>query len=114
MYLSRRYNEGCQRIYDFNKEDGTQGADDFTQLLWNGTKKFGIGFAMVDNDGSKCSYVVARYRPTGNVVGEFRDNIAVARDKRNCVNPATVGLLATTESAVGVAENISVWEPKGQ
>lgn len=78
-------------MYDYNREDGTQGADDFTQLLWKGTKKFGIGLASTKKGNSTCTYVVARYRPTGNVAGAFRDNVALALDRRTCTNPATVG-----------------------
>ena len=114
FYTSSRYNEGCQRIYDYDREDGTQGADDFTQMLWKGTKKFGIGFSMVDNEGVQCTYVVARYRPTGNVVGAFRDNVAVARDKKRCINPASIGLFTAVEDSLNDAGIPSDLPPKGQ
>ena len=82
-------------------------------MLWKGTKKFGIGFSSVDNDGSKCTYVVARYRPTGNVAGVFRDNVAVASDKRSCTDPSKISLHSAMESAESGAENPDDLDPRG-
>ena len=101
-------------MYDFEKEDGAQGADDFTQLLWKGTKKFGIGFASAKNEDITCTYVVARYRPTGNVAGAFRDNVELALDKRTCVNPSLVSLYdAKIDAANDIGEVVEA-QPKGQ
>ena len=83
-------------------------------MLWKGTKKLGIGFSMVNNEGTTCTYVVARYRPTGNVVGEFRDNVAVSRDKKSCINPAKISLFTAVEDAVNDIATPSDLQPRGQ
>lgn len=60
------YNE--IKDYDFNRNDAKKGKEfkdigHFTQLVWNGTKKLGIGIAKV----AKGTYVVALYDPHGNI-----------------------------------------------
>ena len=108
-YFIYRYKEGCERFYDFNKEDGSQGADDFTQIIWKGTKRFGIGFANVENGDKVCSYIVARYKPTGNVVGAFRDNVQTTVDKKTCIDPRAV----YEEAKVRKKEDEEIREPAG-
>ncbi|EDO34555.1 predicted protein, partial [Nematostella vectensis] len=44
----------------------------FTQLVWRGTKEIGVA-KRVSADGTQ--FVVARYHPPGNVLGEFKENI---------------------------------------
>lgn len=39
----------------------------YTQIIWKSTTKIGMGIA---SDGSGGYYVVARYTPEGNVIGE--------------------------------------------
>lgn len=48
-------------------------AGHFTQVVWKGTKELGVGLA---TDGHKI-YVVAQYRPPGNMnmPGHFADNV---------------------------------------
>lgn len=101
-------------MYDFNKEDGTQGADDFTQMLWKGTKRFGIGFAKMESGEGTCTYVVARYRPTGNVAGAFRDNVASSVDKRTCTNPSTLGSYSVNEEESKDFGKIEESQPEGE
>ena len=43
----------------------------FTQMVWKGSEKFGVGYA---RNGEK-HIVVARYEPSGNVVGRFLENV---------------------------------------
>lgn len=54
----------------------------FTQMIWKDTKEFGVAKS-VAADGSQ--YVVARYHPPGNVVGEFKNCIRRARGQRSSV-----------------------------
>ena len=56
-------------------------------MIWKGTKRFGIGMARTEDGDNTCTYIVARYRPTGNVAGAFRDNVAKTTDKRSCGDP---------------------------
>jgi hypothetical protein len=45
----------------------------FTQMVWKGSKEVGVGKAKTS--GGKV-IVVASYRPAGNMVGSFRENVA--------------------------------------
>jgi hypothetical protein len=54
----------------------------FTQLIWRGTKEFGVAKS-IGADGAQ--YVVARYNPPGNTLGEFKDSIRRARGQRSSV-----------------------------
>lgn len=65
-----RYNEVCG--YTFGSEGG---AGHFTQLVWKASVELGFGKADIDRDGMKCSYYVARYRPRGNMGGQYATNV---------------------------------------
>jgi len=41
--------------------------------VWKGSKEFGIGKAL--NPQGKC-FIVASYKPAGNFIGNFRDNVS--------------------------------------
>lgn len=43
----RWYDEVCQ--YDFDKPSAVPKTGHFTEIVWSGTKKFGIGFAVGKN-----------------------------------------------------------------
>ena len=49
----------------------------FTQVVWKGSKEIGVGKAQ-GRDGK--TIVVASYRPAGNMVGSFRDNVLPPKD----------------------------------
>ena len=51
------------------------GAERFTQIVWKGTTEMGIGRATNVKADLLCTYIVARYRPTGNVLGEVKGNV---------------------------------------
>ena len=44
----------------------------FTQVVWKGSEEMGIGKAQ-SKEGSW--YVVANYRPPGNMMGDFEKNV---------------------------------------
>ena len=70
----QRYKEVCNPSYDFTSEEpGSSGH--FTQLIWRNTNQLGVGRAEVERDGLVCTYIVARYRPAGNFLGEFGKNV---------------------------------------
>ncbi|XP_028409906.1 hornerin-like isoform X2 [Dendronephthya gigantea] len=72
------YKELCN--YNYNKHaaiDATKSTGHFTQVIWKSSRKFGIGRAYGKKEDNKdCIYVVARYKPPGNVVGSESTNIA--------------------------------------
>jgi hypothetical protein len=45
----------------------------FTQVVWNSTKSFCVGYATT-SDG-QATYVVAQYSPPGNYIGDFLHNV---------------------------------------
>ena len=44
-------------------------------MVWKKSQQLGVGVATGKKYGMDCTYVVARYRPHGNIVGEFSDNV---------------------------------------
>ena len=51
------------------------GAERFTEVVWHGATELGIGRATRVKGDLLCSYVVARYRPGGNVLGTVKGNV---------------------------------------
>ena len=50
--------------YDFDNPGFSMNTGHFTQVVWKDTKKVGFGYAG--------KYVVGRYEPTGNMMGDFQ------------------------------------------
>jgi hypothetical protein len=69
------YNE--IKLYGFNRPGYYSGTGHFTQVVWKGSRKLGVGFA-VTGDG-KTLYVVAQYSPPGNYLGQFGQNVLPAK-----------------------------------
>ena len=75
LCLSKRYGEVCKPGYSFS---GTSAgaAGHFTQVVWKGSSQLGIGVATgKSKTGLFCTYIVARYRPPGNFIGEYKENV---------------------------------------
>ena len=75
--LFSRYNEVCSPGYDFTSPSFSGGTGHFTQVVWKGSTVLGIGRAEGTIRGMKCAYTVARYRPAGNMMGAFAQNVVV-------------------------------------
>ena len=76
MFL--RYHEVCDYNFHDSKSNSGKVTGHFTQLVWKPTREFGTGYAMgVDkrHPDVKCVYVVARYKPAGNILGRFSSNV---------------------------------------
>ncbi len=74
----------CEPGYDFNS-DGGGGTGHFTQVVWKASKTLGIGKAFAKKDGMYCTYVVGRYKPAGNMKGEYKENVVKGSyDKGSC------------------------------
>ncbi|XP_078362793.1 Golgi-associated plant pathogenesis-related protein 1-like isoform X2 [Oculina patagonica] len=64
--------------YNFNNPGFSGATGHFTQVVWKGTKKVGVAVATAskpDADGFYTSFVVARYFPPGNYMGQFAENV---------------------------------------
>lgn len=60
-----------ESLYDYGRPGYSDATGHFTQVVWKGTSKLGI--AKATSNG--CTYVVARYSPSGNVRGRFPANV---------------------------------------
>ena len=71
----------CLAGVDF-KKGKYDNAESFTQMVWADTSKFGIASG-VGKDGNKtCTYVVAVYRPVGNIEDNYDENVKVGKFKQ--------------------------------
>jgi len=61
------------KYYDFEKSICETKASRFTQMIWKKTKEVGFGIAYSNKSGKY--YAVANYYPTGNSLGEYKENI---------------------------------------
>mgnify|MGYP001794199921 FL=1 len=59
--------------YNFRKSGFQSNTGHFTQVVWKGSKELGMGRAST-RDG-RLTFVVGRYRPAGNIIGHFDDNV---------------------------------------
>lgn len=89
-----RYDEICDYDFQDSKSNPGKVTGHFTQLVWKPTKEFGIGYATgVDNrdPGMKCVYVVARYKPAGNILGKFSSSVGghMSDDETPCSKRAS-------------------------
>ena len=72
--------------YDFNTGKSANGKDvgHFTQVAWKESLELGMGRATKGD----CTYVVGRYKPPGNWMGEEKQNVFKGTfDKSFCENP---------------------------
>ena len=73
--VSFRYEEAC--CEDFSKHAFQNISGHFSQLVWKATEEIGVGRAFGSKWGMNCTFIVARYKPKGNIDNEalFRDNV---------------------------------------
>ena len=70
-----RYGEVCDDNFEFKNPDNEK-ARGFTQLVWKDTSRIGVGKATGrGKNGEICIYIVGVYRPPGNLVGFFGENV---------------------------------------
>lgn len=65
----------CSPGYTFGQPNGRSGTGHFTQVVWKESVELGIGKYDIDKDGMKCTYIVGRYRPAGNMMGDHAKNV---------------------------------------
>lgn len=68
-----------KEVEDYNFEDPAFNAKcgHFTQVVWASSREFGAARCLA-SDGTQ--YIVARYKPAGNILGEFKENVKPPRD----------------------------------
>jgi hypothetical protein len=62
--------------YNFRRGGFTMQTGHFTQLVWKGSQRLGVGIA---TGRSGKTYVVAQYSPSGNMKGKFQTNVLPAK-----------------------------------
>ncbi|KAL9975334.1 hypothetical protein ACROYT_G012487 [Oculina patagonica] len=79
------YDEVCSHnFYDQAYQDKS---GHFSQLVWNATRELGVGKAMGTKFGMNCTFIVARYRPLGNIGSEFANDVSKGHfDSSYCSN----------------------------
>ena len=63
--------------YDFKKATFRSGTGHFTQVVWKGSNE--LGMARAKSPDGRSTYVVARYKPAGNMLGDFDKNVFPAK-----------------------------------
>ena len=63
--------------YDFNQPGFRPETSHFTQVVWKASQELGVGMAQA-SDGTW--YVVANYRPPGNILNQFAANVLQPKD----------------------------------
>lgn len=94
LFLNR-FDEVCH--YSFGKDGPQPGTNHFTQLVWKGSTELGIGKASnKQSSGDICTFIVARYKPQGNIDNDdhaYIKNIEKGSfDVRYCSNIKRAGL----------------------
>ena len=59
--------------YRFNNSGFAENTGHFTQMVWGGSTKLGVGLAF-SMDGNN-AFIVAQYSPRGNIEGQFSANV---------------------------------------
>ena len=104
-----RYHEVCDYSFHDSKPNSGKVTGHFTQVVWKPSKEFGIGYATgVDQRHSdvKCVYVVARYKPAGNILGQFSTNVGGRVSDRDNICSEKINKMAS-ESNQG--EKVEPW-----
>lgn len=74
------------KMHKFGQDPPSAGTGHFTQVVWKGTTEVGVGKAKT-KDGK--ILVVANYRPAGNMLGTFRENVLPPKDGKIDLPPST-------------------------
>ena len=80
--LFYRYLEVSKPGYNFESGGFSGGTGHFTQVVWKESTELGIGKAVGRRGGMQCQYVVARYRPAGNMMEDFQANVLPPKDEK--------------------------------
>lgn len=79
------YDEVCS--HNFYNQAYQDKSGHFSQLVWNATRELGVGKATGTKFGMNCTFIVARYRPLGNVGSEFANDVSKGHfDSSYCSN----------------------------
>ncbi|XP_028414952.1 protein PRY1-like isoform X2 [Dendronephthya gigantea] len=66
-----------EKKYQYRNPGFKSGTGHFTQVVWKGSQELGMGWAK-SADG-RSAFIVARYRPAGNMQGSFDQNVSPPR-----------------------------------
>uniref|UniRef100_A0A0K0ELQ5 Amino acid transporter transmembrane domain-containing protein n=1 Tax=Strongyloides stercoralis TaxID=6248 RepID=A0A0K0ELQ5_STRER len=69
LIVKNWYDEGS--LFTYNKPNGTTKTEHFSQLIWKGTKKLGIGVAKK----REYMYIIFLFHPKGNIPNQYEKNV---------------------------------------
>ena len=110
----------CDPGYNFNSGGFSGGTGHFTQVVWKESMVLGIGRAETTQNAMKCAYIVGRYKPAGNMIGQFQQNVLKGSfDGSYCASVSNSGwkkkkFLDEHGRAVAMGSPISVKAPRVQ
>ena len=66
------------------------------QVVWKATKRVGVGIATKkDENGDIITYIVARYSPPGNILGQFAANVEKSKYCEGCLKRKYIDIEGT-------------------
>ncbi|XP_078365287.1 uncharacterized protein LOC144649629 [Oculina patagonica] len=73
--ITKWYDEACCHNFSIHGFQNISGH--FSQLVWKATEEIGVGRAFGTKWGMNCTFIVARYKPKGNINSEalFKENV---------------------------------------
>lgn len=75
------------RYYDWNNPGFSMETGHFTQVVWKASTEIGVGIAIYpDSQYGHRSVVAINYRPPGNYLGQFEQNVLPPRFRSLYVN----------------------------
>ena len=81
--ITQWYSQSKNYSYETGRSTNCTAIGNFSQVVWNGSRKLGIGYA---TSGSS-TFVVARYLPAGNTIGKYQENVLpIGNGKRSRTN----------------------------
>ncbi|BFF91383.1 Golgi-associated plant pathogenesis-related protein 1-like [Drosophila madeirensis] len=76
-------------LHDYSAPRLNAETEHFTAMIWKSSTKLGIGLVTKDDN----NYVVARYKPKGNVKSEFKENVPRPTGKADHATSFSFGVL---------------------
>ena len=76
--------------YNFKNPGNFGGTGHFTQVVWVASKEMGVAKA---GEGSGTQFVVARYTPAGNFMGQYAENVKPKGAKGGAKNGKLTGFI---------------------
>ena len=88
---------GEEKKYNYGKAQFSEQTGHFTQLVWQNTTKVGCGAVYCNSNKDDAAFgwfLVCEYDPPGNVIGQFKSNVAKGHGKNGEIGLNSAGRVA--------------------